>query len=188
MSAGPLVVLDACVLANFSLCDTLLRLAEAPPLYEPKWSTEIMAETVRTLESKLGWPAALTSYLQSELLSHFGDAWVTGHGPLVSRMTNDEKGRHVVAAAVACGASTIVTLNLRHFQKVHLEPWGVVALHPAPFLSMLYHQDPAVVMAKLRAQAADRGRSLPELLKILGKTVPDFVDLISSMIPSSGSS
>jgi hypothetical protein len=30
MSAGPLVVLDACVLANFSLCDTLLRPAEAP--------------------------------------------------------------------------------------------------------------------------------------------------------------
>jgi hypothetical protein len=43
-------------------------------------------------------------------------------------------------------------------------------------------------MAKLRAQAVDRGRSLPELLKILGKTVPDFVALISSMIPSSSSS
>jgi hypothetical protein len=33
MSLGR-VVLDACVLANFSLCDTLLRLAEDPPLYE----------------------------------------------------------------------------------------------------------------------------------------------------------
>ena len=42
MSAGPLVVLDACVLANFSLCDTLLRLAEAPPLYEPRWSAEVI--------------------------------------------------------------------------------------------------------------------------------------------------
>ena len=27
---------DACVLANFSLCDTLLRLAEPPQLFEPK--------------------------------------------------------------------------------------------------------------------------------------------------------
>ena len=27
------VVLDACVLANYSLCDTLLRLAEPPALY-----------------------------------------------------------------------------------------------------------------------------------------------------------
>ena len=132
MSAGPLVVLDACVLANFSLCDTLLRLAEAPPLYEPRWSAELMAETVRTLESELGWPAALTSYFQSELLSHFGDAWVTGHGPLISRMSNHETDRHVLAAAVCCGASIIVTLNVRHFRKEHLEPWGVVALHPHP--------------------------------------------------------
>jgi hypothetical protein len=36
-------------------------------------------------------------------------------------------------------------------------------------------------MTKLREQAADRGRSLAELLKILGKTVPEFVDLISPM-------
>jgi len=74
MSAGPLVVLDACVLANFSLCDTPLRLSEAPPLYEPRWPAEVMAETVSTLESELGWPAVLTSYFQSELLWHFGDA------------------------------------------------------------------------------------------------------------------
>jgi hypothetical protein len=79
MSAGPLVVLDACVLANFSLCDTLLRLAEAPPLYEPRWPAEVIAETVRTLELKLGWPAVLTSYFQSELLSHFGEC--VGDGP-----------------------------------------------------------------------------------------------------------
>jgi hypothetical protein len=51
MSAGPLVVLDACVLANFSLCDTLLRLAEAPPLYEPRWPAEVITETVRTLDA-----------------------------------------------------------------------------------------------------------------------------------------
>jgi hypothetical protein len=180
MSAAPLAVLDACVLANFSLCDTLLRLAEAPTLYEPRWSAEIMAETVRTLESRLAWPATLTSHFQSELLSQFGDAWVTGHGPLVSRMANDVKDRHVLAAAVSCGAHIIVTLNLRHFRKEHLEPWGVVALHPASFLGALYRQEPATVMAKLREQATDRSRSLQDLLNILDKTVPVFVELIRS--------
>ena len=184
MSAGPVVVLDACVLANFSLCDTLLRLAEAPPLFEPRWPAEVMAETVRTLGSKLGWPAALTSSFQSEILSHFGDAWVTGHGSLISRMANDEKDRHVLAAAVSCGASIIVTFNLRHFRKEHLEPWGVVALHPASFLTTLYRQEPAIVMTKLREQAADRSRSLPQLLEILGRTVPRFVDLIRSIRPT----
>jgi hypothetical protein len=108
---------------------------------------------------------------------------VTGYEPLVSRMENDEKDRHVLAAAVSCGAGIIVTSNLRHFQKTHLGKWGVVALHPAAFLGVLHRQDPAIVMAKLRQQAADRGRSLPELLRILGKTVPEFVDLISSNPP-----
>jgi predicted nucleic acid-binding protein len=180
MSAAPQAVPDACVLANFSLCDTLLRLAVAPSLYEPRWSAEIMAETVRTLEYRLAWPSTLTAHFQSELLSHFGDAWVKGHEPLVSRMENDEKDRHLLAAAVSCGAPIIVTFNLRHFRKEHLEPWGVAALHPWSFLGTLYHQEPAAVMAKLREQAADRSRSLPELLNILGKTVPRFVELIPS--------
>ncbi|SPF52473.1 conserved hypothetical protein [Candidatus Sulfopaludibacter sp. SbA4] len=180
MNAEPLVVLDACVLANFSLCDTLLRLAEPPQLYEPRWSEEIMAETLRTLESKLGWPAALTSHLRSELLSHFGDAWVTGYEPLVSQMANEQKDRHVLAAAVSGGASMIVTFNLRHFRKEHLEPWGVVALHPESFLIGLLGQDPAIVMAKLRQQAADRSRSLADLLQILHQTVPGFIERVSS--------
>ena len=56
MTGTPLVVLDASVLANFSLCDTLLRLGEPPRLFEPKWAEEIIRETTRTLELKLGWP------------------------------------------------------------------------------------------------------------------------------------
>jgi hypothetical protein len=75
MSASPLVVLDACILADFSLFDSLLRLAEEPPLFEPKWSAEIVAETVRTFERRLGWPARLAAYFQKELQSHFADAF-----------------------------------------------------------------------------------------------------------------
>ena len=71
MTGTPLVVLDACVLANFSLCDTLLRLAEPPRLFEPKWSEEIIRETTRTLESKLRWPGSLTAHFETELRVHF---------------------------------------------------------------------------------------------------------------------
>ena len=45
MTGTPLVVLDACVLANFSLCDTLLRLAEPPRLFEPKAYAKHEVET-----------------------------------------------------------------------------------------------------------------------------------------------
>jgi len=111
MTSIPLVVLDACVLANFSLCDTLLRLAEPPRLYEPKWSEEIIRETTRTLELKLGWPSSLTPHLEAELRAHFSDAWISGYESLISRMTNDEKDRHVAAAAVQGQAEIIVTLK-----------------------------------------------------------------------------
>lgn len=70
---------------QFSLCDTLLRLAEPPQLYEPKWTEEILEETTRTLESKLGWPTSLVTHLQTELQAHFGEAWIRGYEPLKTR-------------------------------------------------------------------------------------------------------
>lgn len=182
MMGIPLVVLDACVLANFSLCDTLLRLAELPRLYEPKWSEEIIRETTHTLESKLGWPGSLTVYLESELRAHFRDAWISGYEPLISKMADDEKDRHVLAAAVHGGAPIIVTFNLHHFRSQHLEHWGVQALHPQLFLSEIFRQEQALVLAKLEQQAADRNRSLRQLLEILSATVPDFVAIVSDAI------
>lgn len=182
MTGTPLVVLDACVLANFSLCDTLLRLAEPPRLYQPKWSEEIIRETTRTLESKLGWPSSLTAYLEAELRAHFGEAWIRGYEPLTPRMTNDEKDRHVLAAAVHAEVPIILTFNLRHFRPEQLKAWGVRALHPQSFLSELFRQEQSVVMTKLEQQAADRGRSLRQLLGILNSTVPDFAAVVSAAI------
>jgi hypothetical protein len=182
MTGAPLVLLDACVLANFSLCDTLLRLAEPPRLYEPKWSEDIIRETTRTLESTLRWPGSLTTYFQAELRAHFDEAWISGYEALIPRMTNDEKDRHVLAAAVHGHAPIIVTFNLRHFRSEHLEPWGVRALHPEAFLIEIFRQEQSTVMAKLEQQAADRGRTLRQLFDILNATVPGFVATIPAAI------
>jgi len=54
MTAAPVALLDSCVLVNFSLCDTLLRMAEPPQLYGPRWSEEILAETLRTWSRSWG--------------------------------------------------------------------------------------------------------------------------------------
>jgi len=182
MTGTPHVVLDACVLANFSLCDTLLRLAEPPRLFEPKWSEEIIRETTRTLELKLEWPSSLTAHLEKELRTHFNEAWISGYELLIPKIANNEKDRHVVAAAVHCEAEIILTLNLRHFRPEHLATWGVRALHPQSFLIEIFRQEQAVVMTKLEQQAADRRRSLSRLLDILNATVPDFVAVVSAAI------
>jgi hypothetical protein len=81
--------------------------------FEPKWSEEIIRETTRTLESKLRWPSSLTAHLEAELPAHFGEAWISGYEPLIPRMANDEKDRHVLAAAAHGQTSIIVTLYLR---------------------------------------------------------------------------
>ena len=74
-------------------------------------------------------------------------------------MTNDEKDRHVVAAAVHGGAPIILTFNLRHFQPEHLKPWGICAVRPQSFLIGIFRERQALVLAKLEQQAADRGRT-----------------------------
>ncbi|PWT98268.1 MAG: PIN domain-containing protein [Terriglobia bacterium] len=178
MTSRPLVVLDSCVLANFSLCDTLLRLAEPPRLYEPRWSEQIIRETARTLKAKLGWPASLTTYFEAELRAHFGEAWISGYESLIPQMTNHEKDRHVLAAAVHAQAPIVVTFNLRHFRRENLEGRRVRAMHPQSFLVEMFRQEQTTVMTKLEQQAADRSRSLHGLLEILSLTVPEFVALV----------
>ena len=176
MTSGYQAVLDACVLVNFALRDTLLRMAESY-LYLPRWSEDIIAETKRTLENKRGLTPEQTEYLVSELRVHFEDAWVEGYEPLIAAMGNHPKDRHVLAAAVKTGAQTIVTFNLKDFKKEALDPWNVQAQHPGAFLIHQYYLDPDLVIAKLQEQASRRG-GIERLLGIHQQTVPDFVAVV----------
>jgi predicted nucleic acid-binding protein len=163
-----------------------MRYAIAPcgtaRLFEPKWSEKIIRETTGTLELKLRWPRSLTTHFERELGTHFSEAWISGYESLIPRMTNDEKDRHIVAAAVHGDAAIILTFNLRHFMPEHLATWGVLALHPQSFLIEIFCREQDAVMTKLQQQAADRGRTLRQLLDILNATVPDFVAVVSASI------
>src|ERR1039458_7668112 len=130
MPGERIAILDACVLVPAPLRDTLLRLADPPSLYRPVWSGEIIIEMKRALEEQIGLDPNKTAYLERELRRHFPDSWVTGFGQLIRKMTNDEKDRHVLAAAVHAGAQTIVTFNKRHFPPASTSPWNVEALGP----------------------------------------------------------
>jgi predicted nucleic acid-binding protein len=174
---GYQVILDACVLVNAALRDTLLRIAEPPRLYLPRWSEEIILETARTLESRLGMTQNQVAHLVGELRKHFDDAWVESYEPLIPNLSNHPKDRHVLAAAIRCGAQTIVTLNLRDFPEAALAPWDVVAQTPDEFLVHQYHLAPDVVAQKLHEQAARHG-GMERLLTIHGRIAPDFVALI----------
>jgi len=172
------VVLDACVLIPAPLRDTLLRLAERPRLYLPRWSDAIIEETVRNLQNRIGLSEEKPAYLLEQMRKHFADAWVTGYDSLIDRMGNHPKDRHVLAAAVKCGASVIVTYNKHDFPANTTEPWGIEIQGPSTFLKYQYDLNPSVVIDKLHAQARNLGRTLPQPLAVLKKAVPSFVDAV----------
>ena len=103
-------------------------------------------------------------------------------------MTNEPGDRHVLAAAVASDADTIVTSNLRHFPATACEPFGIEVVHPDAFLCELHERAPAKVRIALTEQAAALSRpplTVTELLDLLAATVPDFVALVRDAVERS---
>lgn len=174
----PSVVLDANVLAQAPMRDTLLRLAEGPTLYRACWSAEIMAEVKRTREGKFGIAPARTAHLESKLREHFPDARIEGFESLLPQMTNHPKDRHVLAAAVHAKSRTIVTYNLRDFPLETTKPWRVTAIGPSTFLKRLYRADEALVIRILKEQASDIRRTFEQQLKALHPAAPAFVEIV----------
>lgn len=171
-------VIDANVLVQAPVRDTLLRLAEGPELYRPLWSEVIMAEVRRTLAGQFGIASDRIAHLESKLREHFPEAWVEDFEPLISSMTNDTKDRHVLAAAAQAKARLVVTYNLKHFPLSSTKPWRVTTVGPSQFLKKLYASDPQAVVEVFREQATDIKRTFVDQLRVLHKAVPAFVELV----------
>ena len=149
MTAACLVVLDACVLIPMPLADTLLRIAEAPSLYRPRWSRGIMDEVTRNLVAKWHMAPEQARRREEELRRHFPEAWVEGYEPLIDAMTNDPGDRHVLAAAVRAHSDLIVTYNRRHFPAASVQPLEIDVQAPSTFLRGLYDLDAGLFVSKI---------------------------------------
>lgn len=85
--------------------------------------------------------------------AHVPDALVEGYESLIPTLTlPDPDDRHVLAAAVSCGADVVVTFNLSDFPPAELTPHAVEALHPDEFVRRLLDGEPQVVCQALRQQ------------------------------------
>jgi predicted nucleic acid-binding protein len=163
------VVIDACVLVQAAVRDTLLRLSERR-LFLCKWTDEIIEEMVRTLQNKLSRTPEQTDYLVSELRTHFADAWVEpGYRELISVMPNHPKDRHVVAAAVKAGCEVIITYNVKDFPVNSLRLLDIRPMTPDEYLLGLYFLNPETVIHVLHEQGAalHKTKSLAEVLMSL---------------------
>jgi len=184
MNKDYLAILDACVLAGGGLRDTLLRLAETPRLYIPRWSDDIIAETVSTLQTKFGKSVEKTDHLQAEMRKAFPEAWVTGYKHLEACLGVEQKDRHVLAAAIRCCAQTIVTFNLKHFPPQALEVYDIEAVHPDQFLVNQFYLDTALVTKRFVEQASCIGRSPEEQLRCFhrAKSLPLFTQTLADAL------
>lgn len=123
-------------------------------LYRARWTDEIHCEWKRNLLKNR--PDLSTEQLDrtSQLMDlAIPDACVDNYEDLIVGLSlPDDDDRHVLAAAIRCGADVIVTFNLKDFPIRSLEPYGIEAQHPDEFVENLFHLDSSAVIAAAQKQ------------------------------------
>lgn len=165
------VVYDACILYPAPLRDFLMWLALSGR-FRARWSAQIHAEWKRNLLANRPdlTPEQLdrTCALMDRAIP---DAVVTGHESLMPGIVlPDPDDAHVLAAAIRCHASVIVTFNVKDFPRDTLDAYGVEAQHPDVFIENLFDLDPAAVVS-----AAGKQR---HYLKRPPMTVDAYLDVL----------
>jgi predicted nucleic acid-binding protein len=173
--------LDTCVLFPQYLNDTLLTQAAAGT-YRPLWSKGVLDELAGALGRETQMSPQQVEHRLNRMRKAFPDAEVVGYEHLVDGMANDEKDRHVLAAAVRGNVEVLVTFNVKHFPESALKPFDISVVTPDHFLLDQLDLYPAIVIDCLHKQvnryAAINGPlEIVELLKPLERAgVPRFAD------------
>lgn len=164
-------VYDACVLYPAPLRDFLMWLALSGR-FRARWTLEIHQEWKRNLLKNRPDLKAEQLDRTSDLMDQaIPDACVTGYENLIEGLSlPDANDRHVLAAAIRCSASVIVTFNQKDFPASKLDEFGIEAQHPDEFVDNLFDLDPAAVVA-----AAQRQR---QQLKMPPMDVDPYLELL----------
>jgi predicted nucleic acid-binding protein len=183
-------LLDSCVLVPNALCDSLLRFAEAG-FYRPLWSRRILDEV-------LGAVCAIHPDIDATRIRRrlhamsaaFADADVIGWEAIAAGLDlPDPDDRHVLAAAIAGGAQSLVTFNLKDFPTEPLSPTGIEARHPDEFLLDQLDLFPSAALEVLINQASDMYKPASDLAGLLNRLercgVPDFAEAVRRLAPES---
>jgi hypothetical protein len=105
---------------------------------------------------------------RSLMNAHVRDALVDGYQSLIPALElPDPDDRHVLAAAIKCGADLIVTFNLDDFPDEVLASYGLGACHPDPFLVDQLNLDAERVCTAMRLHRSS--------LKNPPKTVEEYL-------------
>jgi hypothetical protein len=178
-------IYDANVLYPAPLRDFLMHLA-LTGVYRARWSVQIHDEWKRNL--LLNRPELTREQLDrtSSLMdAAVPDGVVTDYEQLIEGLDlPDVDERHVLAVAIKCNASVIVTFNLKDFPKNALGAFDIEPLHPDDFIADLWDLDQAAVLEAARRQRASLKNppvsARQYLDKLLQQKLPETVKLLSS--------
>ncbi|MBC3384758.1 PIN domain-containing protein [Pseudomonas sp. SWRI12] len=175
---------DANVLYPAPLRDFLMHLA-LTGIYRARWSAQVHDEWKRNLLSNRPELTCEQLNRTSSLMdSAVPGCLVTDYEPLIEGLhLPDVDDRHVLAAAIKCNASVIVTFNLKDFPKSALEAFDIEPLHPDDFVADLWDIDQAAVLEaaqRQRASLKNPPHSARQYLdKLLQQKLPETVKLLS---------
>lgn len=155
---------DANVLYPNTLRDLLIRIGQSA-LVQAKWTDMILGEMLRNLaKNRPDIDEAKLDILHDRMNRAIRDAVVTDFEELIPQLELPDLGdRHVLAAAIKCGAQVIVTNNIKHFPKTQLGRWGIEAKRPDDFVLDQIDLDAKVVYACVQ-QIVDSRRRSPETI------------------------
>jgi len=154
------VFLDACVLYPPLVRGVVLGAAEEG-LIAPCWSRRVLDEW-RLAVDRNGGGAAQVEAVIGRMGARFPGALVRPDPALEAAVElPDPADAHVLAGAVAAGADTLLTFNLRDFPARRLAAHGVTARHPDGFLWELFSHAPEPMNRAIRRAAAAAGAEAP---------------------------
>lgn len=170
--AGLIAVYDACVLYSAPLRDLLMRLA-LTDLFRARWSADIHEEWMRSvLKDRPDLKREQLDRTRELMDRSVLDCLVTGYEGLIHGLhLPDKDDRHVLAAAIRCGAQIIVTFNLSDFPSKGLKPHAIEAQHPDDFILDLIGLAPEVVIEAAKEHRAS--------LKRPPKTVEEYLETLA---------
>ncbi len=117
-------------------------------LVQAKWTDQIHQEWIGHLINKRPEVEKSIQRTKSLMDEAVPDALVLNYESLIDGFTlPDSKDRHVLAAAVKCGAQYIVTANLKDFPQEYLSQFNVEALHPDKLIEREFYSNQGEVIA-----------------------------------------
>ena len=146
---------DANVLYPSGLRNFLMHLS-LTGIFRAHWSAEVHDEWMRNLlKNRPDITRGRLERTRRLMDKAAPDALVTGYESLIESIDlPDRDDRHVLAAAIRCGASVIVTLNLSDFPNAALAEFGIEAQHPDDFVLSLTETFPEFVLEAARTHRA----------------------------------